>query len=357
MTYRVGVIGCGRKGTSHARAYALNPATEVVAAADTDPENLALFCERFGVPGYADYREMLRRESIDIASPILPVSVNPEVVLGCAESDVRAIGCEKPIAAILSDADRMVEACRERGIKLAAGDLDRNFPEYWQARKMIEDGAIGKVVTINMLKGGITEMSGGGCQLFSLVRMFAFDADAAWVIGWVSDDPWSDHDQGVGGYIRFENGIECHMHLDTNARSGIEVLGTGGVFYCDGSYLEMWTAEEGANRPVMSDLTKVEGVFPDTSLWEGSGSYDDEGWRFPGRRNMSTGAVRSRRAGQRHGADRQRRERAQGTGARHRHARVPPARPRAREPATGGPQPQGLPPRGAVAEQERGLRR
>ena len=288
MTYRVGVIGCGRKGTSHARAYALNPATEVVAAADTDAENLALFCERFGVPGYSDYREMLRRERIDIASPILPVSVNPEVVLGCAESDVRAIGCEKPIAAILSDADRMVEACRERGIKLAAGDLDRNFPEYWQARKMIEDGAIGKVVTINMLKGGITEMSGGGCQLFSLVRMFAFDADAAWVIGWVSDDPWSDHDQGVGGYIRFENGIECHMHLDTNARSGIEVLGTGGVFYCDGSYLEMWMAEERANRPVMSDLAKVEGVFPDTSLWEGSGSYDDEGWRFPGRRNMST---------------------------------------------------------------------
>ena len=60
MTYRVGVIGCGRKGTSHARAYALNPATEVVAAADTDAENLALFCERFGVPGYADYREMLQ---------------------------------------------------------------------------------------------------------------------------------------------------------------------------------------------------------------------------------------------------------------------------------------------------------
>ena len=44
-------------------------------------------------------------------------------------------------------------ACRERGIKLAAGDLDRNIPEYWQARKMIEDGAIGKAVTINILKG------------------------------------------------------------------------------------------------------------------------------------------------------------------------------------------------------------
>ncbi len=286
--YRVGVIGCGRKGTAHARAYALNPATEVVAAADTDSENLGLFCERFGAPGYSDYREMLRRERIDIAVPILPVSVNPDVVVGCAEMGVRAIACEKPIAASLSDADRMVEACQERGIKLAAGDLDRNFREYWQARRMIEDSAIGDVVSVNMLKGGITEMSGGGCQLFSLVRMFAFDAEAEWVIGWVSGDPWSDHDQGVGGYIRFENGIECYMHRDFNARSGIEVLGTKGVFYCDGSYMEIWQAREGAVRPTMSDLVKVEGVFPETSLWEGSGTYDADGWRYPGRRNIAT---------------------------------------------------------------------
>ena len=111
--YRVGVIGCGRKGTSHARAYDLNPSTELVAAADTDNENLELFCKRFGVPGYSNYKEMLRKEKIDIAVPILPVSVNPDVVLGCVESGVKAIACEKPVAAVLSDADQMVEACRE----------------------------------------------------------------------------------------------------------------------------------------------------------------------------------------------------------------------------------------------------
>ena len=287
-TYRVGIIGCGRKGTSHARAYDLNPSTEVVAAADTDNDNLELFCKRFGVPGYSNYKDMLRNENIDIAVPILPVSINPDVVLGCAESEVKAIGCEKPVAAVLSDADQMVETCRERGIKFSAGDLDRNFPEYWQARKLIEEGAIGDVVSINMLKGGITEMSGGGCQLFSLIRMFAFDSEVSWVIGWVSDDPWSDYDQGVGGYIRFSNGIECHMHLKTNARSGIEVLGSRGVFYGDGSYLQMWKAKDDSSRPAMSDLVQIKDVFPKTSLWEGSNTYDEEGWRFPGRRNIAT---------------------------------------------------------------------
>ena len=44
--YRVGIIGGGRMGTNHARGYHLHPRTEVAAVADTDPENLKLFCER-----------------------------------------------------------------------------------------------------------------------------------------------------------------------------------------------------------------------------------------------------------------------------------------------------------------------
>ncbi|MDP6495330.1 MAG: Gfo/Idh/MocA family oxidoreductase, partial [Dehalococcoidia bacterium] len=57
--YRAGIIGGGRQGTHHARGYQLHPRTEVAAVADTDPENLKLFEERFGVPGYATYEEML----------------------------------------------------------------------------------------------------------------------------------------------------------------------------------------------------------------------------------------------------------------------------------------------------------
>ena len=51
-------------------------------------------------------------------------------------------------------------------------------------------------------------MSGGGIQRYSLMRLFAGDADVEWVTGWVDDDPWSDDDQGGAGYVRFVNGIE-----------------------------------------------------------------------------------------------------------------------------------------------------
>ena len=90
-TYRVGIIGGGRQGTHHARDYHLHPRTEVAAVADTDQENLELFRERFGVPGYASYEEMLAKEDIDISAPVLPVKANPGAVIASAQAGGKAV--------------------------------------------------------------------------------------------------------------------------------------------------------------------------------------------------------------------------------------------------------------------------
>ena len=141
--YRVGVIGCGLMGTPHARAYNENPLTEVVAAADPDQATLEQFCERFDLAaGYSTYGEMLEREQLDIVAPVLPVSANPDAVVAAARAGVRAIFCEKPIAASLEDADRMVEECRSHGVAFACGDAFRNLPQYWKAKEVIDSGVI-----------------------------------------------------------------------------------------------------------------------------------------------------------------------------------------------------------------------
>ena len=271
--YRVGVIGGGRKGTQYARAYQLNPLSEVVAITDTDPDNLALFQKRFNLKtGYTDYREMLAKEQIDIVSPILPVNVNPEVVIGCAQGDVKAIFCEKPASVTLEEADQMVEACASRGIAFAAGDAYRNFEQLWNARKVIESGELGEVQSINLYQA-TNEISGGGCQGLSVMRMFAWDADIEWVTGWVRDDPFSDDDQGMGGYVRFANGIECFIHFKEAAKKGIEVLCDKGVFFSDWSSYRMWKLEDGSGK-----LKEMEGQFPDAKYWGWGPGLDDEGW-------------------------------------------------------------------------------
>ena len=288
--YRVGMIGVGRKGTQHARAYALNPRTEVVAAADPDPENLELFCDRFGVPGYDRYEDMLAEQELDIAGPILPVHPNPEVVIACAESGVKAILCEKPMAASLREADRMVEACQARGIKLAAGDLDRNLPGFGKARDLIDSGALGQVRSLTFVGGSGTEISGGGCQILSLMRLLAGDAEVAWVIGWMAQDPWSDHDQGAAGYVRFVNGIEAFIHREPDGRGrGFEVAGTRGLLRYNNEVLSLWQGRDGEEPGAWDDLEKVEETFEASGVYgRRSREYDADGWRWPGDRNVAT---------------------------------------------------------------------
>ncbi|MBM3933730.1 MAG: Gfo/Idh/MocA family oxidoreductase [SAR202 cluster bacterium] len=289
--YRVGMIGVGRKGTQHARCYALNPKCEIVAAADNDKENLDLFTSRFKVPGYSDYREMLKKEKIDIVSPILPVRPNAEVVIGCTEFDVKGIFCEKPMAVSLEEADRMVNAARKRNIRLAGGDMDANLPAHTKAKEIIDSGELGEVQSITFHMGAGSEMSGGGCQLFTLMRMFASQVDVAWSIGWVSDDPWSDHDQGASGYFRFVNGVEGFITRKQNARNGFEVLCSKGVYSSDYAFSHIYKVKEGVTRPAFSDLVEIKGVLPEGNIYgtrSAAMQYDADGWKWPGDRNMAS---------------------------------------------------------------------
>ena len=289
--YRVGLIGAGRKGTQHARAYMLDERTELVAVADGDPENLALFQKRTGVPGYADYRQMLEKEALDIAAPILPVGVNPEVVIACAQAGVKAILCEKPIAASLEEADRMVAECKSRRIPFGAGDLDVNLPAYQKALEFIGAGELGAVRRITLLGGSGTEMSGGGCQRFTLMRHFAGCDEVAWVSGWVSDDPLSEHDQGGAGYVRFANGIESFIYRDKDARGrGYEVVCEDGVFYSDDNLAGLYRYVEGDGAS-WEKLEKIEGVLPEGPIYGVYGEergYDADGWRSLGDRNRAS---------------------------------------------------------------------
>ncbi len=286
--YRVGVIGCGRAGTSRARAFDLHPLCAVVAIADTDPENLELACRRFKVPGYSTYEEMFASEHIDIAMPVLPVRPNADAVVAAARAGVRAIFCEKPLTASLEDADRMVEACRSRGVHLAAGVVISSHPDYQKAYELVASGELGQVQRINLYEGN----GQGGCHGLNLVRKFAAKAKVDWVSGFVEADPFSDYEEAyeegaaycgkIGGYIRFENGIECFSNFKDIGWKGLEVIGSTGVLYNWNNTtlgLRLWKRAEGAARGP-ANLREVEGLFQEYR--EGDRGYDEEGWRDPG---------------------------------------------------------------------------
>ena len=205
----------------------------MVAIADPDPDNLALACRRFDARGYSSAEEMYANEELDIVDCVLPVRYNPDMVVLAAErSGAKGIVSEKPIAAKLSDADRMLEACRSRGIPWQGGNVDRSLSQMWEARSMIEAGEIGEVVSISMFHP-ITQC---GAQTLSVGHMFAGDSEVEEVVGRTNGDPFGAGDEdykGIWGHIRYANGVECFVHPRENAFKGLIVTGSRGVFVTD----------------------------------------------------------------------------------------------------------------------------
>ncbi|MGH2351991.1 MAG: Gfo/Idh/MocA family protein [Chloroflexota bacterium] len=112
---RAGIVGTARVGSwyddlladtpeqipsSHAGCYAAHPRTELVAGSDLDSERLANFGEKWGISAlYADYRQMLAHERLDVVSVTTLWGHDHAAILPVvAQSGVRGIFAEKPIA-------------------------------------------------------------------------------------------------------------------------------------------------------------------------------------------------------------------------------------------------------------------
>ena len=286
--YQVGIVGCGRQGTQHGRGFNLLPDTSVVAIADPDPDNLKLALRRFSARGYSTAEEMYANEQLDIVDCVLPVQFNPDMVVLAAEtSGAKGIVSEKPIAASLVDADRMVAACEANGIPWQGGNVDRSISQLWEARAMIEAGEIGEVLSINLYEMTMQ----GGCQGLSVAHMFAQDADIDWVTGWTNGDPFGESDDeylGIGGYVRYANGVECFIHAKTGAMRGLIVTGTEGVYVTDKRHHRFYHKSDGSDADLLSNLQYDDSKTFKPFRPHAAGGYDDEGWLYPGDRLVNS---------------------------------------------------------------------
>ncbi|MBT5057208.1 MAG: Gfo/Idh/MocA family oxidoreductase [Gemmatimonadetes bacterium] len=283
--YRVGLIGAGRAGPSRARGFDAHPLCKVVAIADTDPANLDLAATRFGAAPYDNYESMLSREALDIVLAVLPVRPNADAVVAAAETGARAIFCEKPLTASLADADRMVDACATRDIPLGCGVMVSSHPDYSRAYQMVADGEIGDLRRIDNYDSN----GQGGCHGLNLTRKFAQKSPVDEVIGWVTGDPHSDHEEPyddaatgfgeVGGYLRFANGVESFHSTGGRGLTGMTILGTGGMLVNENNTalgLRLFQAREGIDRCGVADFVPIDADFHPSSTEPGG--YDEEGW-------------------------------------------------------------------------------
>ena len=233
--YRVGIIGCGRIAARHANAYTTIESTELVAAAEPDPERRLKFDETYGIVGlYENYREMLSNEELDIISICTWHPLHCELTVAAAKSGVQAILCEKPIALNMGEADKMLAACEEAGTKLVIGHQHRFDPQAVNAKELLKGNAIGELRSIFGHCG--SDLLNNGTHVVDLIRYFVDDSPIRWVMGQI-DRPSDKVNFGLRvehnaiGQWQFENGVYAILAQGELAPSdyAFQLCGTAGI--------------------------------------------------------------------------------------------------------------------------------
>ena len=190
-TYRVGVIGCGGMGRSHANNWKNTGRAEVVTASDISEAYASKFAEQFALPTYyTDFTEMCEKEDLDIVSITTWQSVRAEPTIAAAENGVLGVITEKPMAACVGDAQDMMDVCEKHDVKLVVGHQRRFSPQNCEARRLIGEGAIGQPQA--MLRRDGHGLLNRGTHEIDEMRFILGDPEPEWLIGQVArkTDRW-----------------------------------------------------------------------------------------------------------------------------------------------------------------------
>jgi len=94
----IGVVGAGRWANwAHLPGWARDERCQVVGVCDIDPQRAADAAGRYGAVAAADYRELLKRDDIDIIDVVTRDREHFEVTMAAIEAGKHVLS-EKPVA-------------------------------------------------------------------------------------------------------------------------------------------------------------------------------------------------------------------------------------------------------------------
>ena len=290
MAYRVGIVGSSGivintpRGEpsppldkevypSHVGSISTMPDVELSAVCDINPEALERFkaswSERWPETRlYADYGEMLEREALDILTVATSDHLHTKIVIDGAESGVKGIFCEKPIATTLEDADAMIAACERNGAKMSVNHTRRWSPLFHKVRHTIKSGAIGTPTVMTAVLGGPRAMMFRNGTHFIDALCFFAESEPRAVSAILEDgfEHWDryrgdggrlpENEPGMTGTILYENGMRALFRAvkGTVPLGGLEITGPEGVFRIGG---DDRTAELTVQEGIRADLLRT----------------------------------------------------------------------------------------------------
>ncbi len=178
QSIRVAIIGTSaRSDYMYGPLLRALPGVELVSVWGRSAESARRLGESLGVTWYTDLDRLIRETVPQIGIVSVAYNANGQVGLMAVEHGLHVL-LETPIAHKLSEADTIIKAARQRGLKIEIAEQFHRRPQEQIKLKLIASGLFGKVFT------AFSDFAGHGYHGISVMRSYlGFDAKPVRVIG------------------------------------------------------------------------------------------------------------------------------------------------------------------------------
>ena len=144
---KMGIVGAGTWGRTHAYIYREHSNAEPVAICDMNRERAQAIADEFGIKEvYTDYHEMAEKADIDAVAIVTPDFAHADIAC-CFADHKRHLLIEKPLATTREDAERIVEAVKRNGVRCMVDLHNRWNAPFNTCKQLIEAGKLGDPYT------------------------------------------------------------------------------------------------------------------------------------------------------------------------------------------------------------------
>jgi predicted dehydrogenase len=283
---KTGFIGFGRMGITHFSILNTHPSVKIVAVCDQSVTMMKILSKYADVKTYTEYEKMLDDSDLDCVIISTPGGSHAEIVRACLRRGVHVF-VEKPFTVVSSEGQRIMVELEGKPIVNQVGYVNRFNEIFMQVKRLVDDGAIGDVVTFTaemysatVLKDSAStwrgsRKTGGGC-------MYEFASHCIDLIVYLLDWP----DSVVGSVMQgiyssevedlvsstfiynkgFSGTIAVNWSDETYRKPAniITIIGTGGKIIADKHFYKLYLKEaspqkgfdKGWNTRYITDLAK-----------------------------------------------------------------------------------------------------
>lgn len=150
---KIAIAGCGSiTRLRHAPEYCENPNAEIVGFFDALPSRAQELADQFGGKVYPTYNDLLEDTQVQAVSICTANLFHAPMSIQALEAGKHVL-CEKPMAQTAEEAKDMIRAAEGAGRVLMVGHNQRLTKAHQQAKRLIANGEIGRVLTFKTCFG------------------------------------------------------------------------------------------------------------------------------------------------------------------------------------------------------------